>query len=242
MAKGIAFRNRGHEVSRLEAFSDVIFGFAVSLLVVSLEAPKSYEQLMEMMHGLLPFAFCFFLFIDMWLEHHHFFRRYALHDNLTIFINTVLLFVILFYVYPLKFMFTLMAEGLTGGRTSIPAGSGVVLFTIYGIGFTSVFWLLAALYWRAWQQRDELALNEVERVDTLERIFDNLCTGVFGLISIAIARTTGSGWAGLIYFFLAVPKTLVPTIMGRKRRKAEARMADATAAPALATEAAAQES
>ena len=30
------FRNRGHEVTRVEAFSDVVFGFALTLIVVSL--------------------------------------------------------------------------------------------------------------------------------------------------------------------------------------------------------------
>ena len=50
-------------------------GFAVSLLVVSLEVPKSYGELMEMMRGFLPFAICFFIFIDIWWEHHDFFRR-----------------------------------------------------------------------------------------------------------------------------------------------------------------------
>ena len=36
MPNAIPFRNRSHEVSRIEAFSDVVFGFAISLLVVSL--------------------------------------------------------------------------------------------------------------------------------------------------------------------------------------------------------------
>jgi hypothetical protein len=107
MAHRIEFRKRSHEVSRLEAFSDVIFGFAMSLLVVSLEAPKSHQQLFEMVHGFVPFAICFFLFIDFWHEHYTFFKRYALEDNITIVLNAILLFVILFYVYPLKFMFTL---------------------------------------------------------------------------------------------------------------------------------------
>jgi uncharacterized membrane protein len=64
MAERIPFRNRAHEVTRIEAFSDVIFGFAVSLLAVSLEAPKSFAELMEMMHRFIPFAIAFFLLID----------------------------------------------------------------------------------------------------------------------------------------------------------------------------------
>ena len=73
----IEFRHRSHEVSRLEAFSDVVFGFAMSLLVVSLEAPKSYRELIETLRGVLPFAFCFFIFIMIWWEHHRLYKRYA---------------------------------------------------------------------------------------------------------------------------------------------------------------------
>lgn len=32
---------RGHEIPRLEAFSDAVFGFALALLVVSAEPPAS---------------------------------------------------------------------------------------------------------------------------------------------------------------------------------------------------------
>ena len=224
MPHAIPFRNRAHEVTRVEAFSDVVFGFAISLLVVSLEAPKTYAQMMEMLRGFLPFTICFWIFIDIWFEHHHFYKRYALQDQTTMVLNTFLLFVILFYAYPLKFMFTLDTQRMLGQRVDIPPGGGAFLFTIYGIGVTSVFWLLAAMYGNAWRHRTELQLNAVEEIDTLERVYDDFFMGLFGVISIILAHTRWLTWAGLVYFLIAIPKTIVPWTMGIKRRKCEQAM------------------
>jgi uncharacterized membrane protein len=228
MPRLIAFRHRAHEVSRIEAFSDVVFGFAMSLLVVSLEAPKSYRELLETLHGVIPFAFCFFIFIMIWWEHHRLFKRYALHDATMISINTVLLFVLLVYVYPLKFM----AQVATGSlRAEMPQNGYIFLFTIYGVGFALVFWLLAAMYAHAYRRRDKLALNEVERIDTLERIYDNFFMGLFGILSLLLARSPFPQFAGLVYFLIAVPKTIIPTVFGRKRSAAEKRMLAAASSP-----------
>ena len=61
MLRTAPFRYRAHEVSRIEAFSDVVFGFAISLLVVSLEAPKNYHEMVETLRGFIPFAITFFV-------------------------------------------------------------------------------------------------------------------------------------------------------------------------------------
>jgi uncharacterized membrane protein len=227
VAQKIPFRHRAHEVSRVEAFSDVIFGFSISLLVVSLEAPKTFAEMMEMLRGFLPFAICFWLFIDIWFEHHDFFKRYALQDRPTLILNTFLLFVILFYVYPLKFVFTMFAQGLFGERPELPRGGPEFLFTIYGLGVMAVFWIIAAMYAHALHLYEELELNAVEILDTKESFYDNVFMGLFGLLSLIIAHTPLRGFAGGVYFLIAIPKTFVPWHFGIRRRKLEESLAAA---------------
>src|SRR5207253_10483940 len=106
------FRLRGQEVTRLESFSDAVFGFALTLLVVSLDVPKSFSDLVATMRGFPAFAICFLLLALIWNSHYKFCRRYGLDDGMARFLTCVLLFVVLFYVYPLKFLFNL---GITGG-------------------------------------------------------------------------------------------------------------------------------
>jgi uncharacterized membrane protein len=40
-------------------FSDAVFAFALTLLVVSLQLPKSFADLIGTMHGFPAFALCF---------------------------------------------------------------------------------------------------------------------------------------------------------------------------------------
>ena len=108
------FRWRSHEPSRIEGLSDAVFGFAVTLLVVSLEVPKTFAELKEVMRGFGAFAICFALLIVVWYNQYKFFRRYALQDNYTLVLNSALLFVVLFYVYPLKFVFKMVIDQLLG--------------------------------------------------------------------------------------------------------------------------------
>ncbi len=176
------------------------------------------------MRGFLPFAVCFFLFIDIWWEHHDFFRRYALQDRAVNILNTLLLFVVLFYVYPLKFMFNVALR-----MTQIAPGNAQVLFTLYGTGFTAIFWLIAALYGHAWRRREALQLNEVECIDTMQSFLDNLFMGTFGIFSMILANSGLVPFAGVVYFLICIPKTIVPWVMGTKRRKSEERMRPALA-------------
>jgi hypothetical protein len=52
------FRWRGHEITRFEGFSDAVFGFAATLLIVSFEVPKTFGELLVAMRGFGAFAIC----------------------------------------------------------------------------------------------------------------------------------------------------------------------------------------
>ncbi len=63
------FRTRGDQVLRAEALSDVVFGFALTLLVVSLRVPRTFDQLLDAMRSLPSFAVTFLLLITVWRAH-----------------------------------------------------------------------------------------------------------------------------------------------------------------------------
>src|SRR4026208_1612415 len=155
------------EVSRIEGFSDAVFAFAVTLLVVSLEVPHTFDELWLAMHQFLAFAICFALLFQVWWRHFNFFRRYGLEDAPTIVLTGVLLFVVLFYVYPLKFVFTLVVNQLIGagpgtdehGAPVLLASRAPRLMQIYSGGVVAVFSIFALMYANALRQREQLELD-----------------------------------------------------------------------------------
>ena len=148
---------RGREVSRIEGFSDAVFGFALTLLVASIEVPPDFEALKQTLRGFLPFALTFALISWIWYLHYSFFRQFGLEDRLTIVLNSVLLFVVLFFVYPLK----------VDGQQSRAADHGIgesgfgnlteydnrFLMVCYSSGVIAVFLVFFLLNWNAYRQR-----------------------------------------------------------------------------------------
>src|SRR5947209_4171691 len=130
------FRLRGVAMSRIDGFSDVVFGFALTLIVVSLEVPKNFAELHGMLRGFLPFGVTFLMLMLVWHTHYKFFRRYGMHDLGTIWLNGTLLFFVLFYVYPMKFMFAALFTNGVGIETVSQLREMTVL---YGAGFTAIY-------------------------------------------------------------------------------------------------------
>jgi len=191
---GADARPRGHEISRLEGFSDAVFGFAATLLVVSLEVPKTFPELFENLSGFAAFGLSFFALVLIWAGHNAFFRRYGLSDPWTVCLNSLLLFVVLFYVYPLKFMTSGLVQNMFGiGRSSSTAvvletlDELSLLFVIYSGGFVAVFSCMALLHANAYRQRDRLGLTAAERIASQGAIGYYLIFALVGAVSVLLA-------------------------------------------------------
>jgi uncharacterized membrane protein len=217
------FEWRGGDITRLEGFSDAVFAFALTLLVVSLEVPKTYHELMEAMRGFAAFGVCFAILAQVWYGHYRFFRRYGLQNPWTVFLNCVLLFFVLFYVYPLKFLFS----AIFSGDRQMDPHEARVLFVIYGAGFAAISLIFALLYAHAWKQRELLALNGIERLRTRFTFVDHVAMIVVGLTSAALAWSLPEKWIGLagwFYFLIGVYYTVSGTIYGNREKVLKEKM------------------
>ena len=233
------FRWRSHEISRIEGLSDAVFAFAVTLLVVSLEVPRTFGELMEAMRGFGAFAICFTLLVVVWFTQYKFFRRYGLEDTLTVILNLVLLFVVLFYVYPLKFVFTFLVNVFTGHGIGVRLANGTegamietdgqvaTLMAIFSIGYLAVFGLFVLLYLHAYRKREQLELNELEVFDTRKDIQESALMVIIAVISLGFALSGARRMAslsGMTYMLCPIVMTLNGMLMNKRRKKIEERL------------------
>ena len=136
-----------HNITRIEAFSDAVFAFAATLLVVSVGYEESTSVLKIDWMLFLSFAVSFFVLVSLWWLHYNFFRRTDYVDNWIITFNTVLLFVVLYYIFPLK---SLINSWVGSRRLTMDEFSS--LFQLYSLGFFLIFLCLSLMYYRAYKK------------------------------------------------------------------------------------------
>jgi uncharacterized membrane protein len=222
---------RGREVSRLEGFTDAVFGFALTLLVVSLEVPENFTDLQRILTGFPAFAVTFTVICWIWYEHYLLFRRYDLEDGMTVVLNCVLLFIVVFYAYPMKFMFTRLISGtILGVGPGIDQGmsltSGRILMISYSAGFVALFGTFMLLHWNALRQRQPLKLDALGVYDARASMRRHFISVAIGLVSVGIAAFAPVGnlpFAGLIFFLMGPAHATFGYLNARARGRLEAK-------------------
>jgi uncharacterized membrane protein len=228
------FRFRGEEPGRLENFSDAVFALAITLLLISTNAPTNLDQIKKFAWELIPFCVCIVLIVLIWHEHFVFFYRYGLRNTKVIVLNTMFLIIVLFYVYPLRFLWKyLLLNPLAHAfnqqtilkevsEMAKPGDTGSLMI-IYGVGAASIFLILMLMYRYALKNSDLLQLNKIEAFDTRASMTTNLLMATVPILSVILAWIfQNSPWAGMISgfaYFLYMPLMFVYSARRAKRRK-----------------------
>lgn len=229
------FRLRGKEPGRLENFSDAIFALAITLLLISTSPPTNFEQVKRFAYELIPFLACITLIMLIWYEHFQFYLRYGLRNSRMLVLNTLFLAIVLFYVYPLKFLtkiIILFPIGYLLGdqillndlKNMIRAQDMGQLMIIYGFGATCVFLVLRQMYSYALSKADELGLSELEKFDTRISMRTNFLMALVPMVSVVLSIIFVNSWlagplAGFVYF-LYTPIMFAHGRKADKKRKA----------------------
>lgn len=189
-------------IHRLEAFSDVVIGFSLAQLALSLTIPKNGAAgLLENPAPLVAFVITFALVCGMWWAHHRLFVHYFVPIPPMVILNFVTLAGVSFAVYSVQLM---LHEGppRVPGHSAI-AGHGSIDFAFYLWSLAVVYGLLAVQFFYGWNARRNLVPLKVS--------FDGLRAALMlagvAIASAAIAMLTvryGLRTSAIQYFGLVI--------------------------------------
>lgn len=210
-------KTRSTEVYRVEALSDAVFAFSVSLLIVSLEVPNTFEELKAVMANFLPFFATVALIFFFWYLQNEYFRNYGLNDGIVIFLNLALLAPILFYAFPLKFLFTILFSWITGFnffQGDIKKDEPILtpeqfpeLIFLFSIGYIAIWLIFFFLYHHAYTKKKTLELNPQETLYLFHQRLDALVQVLIGIFSMLFALLKYPVLSGCC--FLMIPLWLI---------------------------------
>jgi uncharacterized membrane protein len=134
--------------SRVEAFSDGVFAIAITLLVLTIAQPRTYQNLAHELGSQWPslaaYIVSFAIIGIMWINHHSIFMHLEHVDRGVLYLNLLLLMTIAFLPYPTGVLGQALAKG-QGTRTAAVVYGVVMAVNAYA---WTALWLYASKHRR----------------------------------------------------------------------------------------------
>lgn len=159
---------RGENASRLDNLTDAVFGIAITLLIFNLTNPNSFSDLVTFTKTLPAFLISISFIIMIWNEHLEFSEIYTLNDTKLTLLNTIFIALVIFYVYPLRFLTLFLTNSFfnTDIDVTIQGYQVPYLMIYYGFIAFALYFVLYLFYCRANTLKKELKLNAFEEFYT----------------------------------------------------------------------------
>lgn len=159
---------RGVNASRLDNLTVGVFGIAITLLIFNLSNPNSFEDLLTFTKTLPAFLISISFIILIWNEHLVFSEIYTLNDKRLIVLNTVFIALVIFYVYPLRFLTLFLTNFFFNTEIAVNIRGNQVpyLMIYYGFIAFALYFVLFLFYYRALILRTELSIDIYEEFYT----------------------------------------------------------------------------
>ena len=171
------FKNRHHDPrinyrgvngSRLENLTDAVFGIAITLLIFNLSNPNSFSDLLTFTKTLPAFLISISFILMIWNEHLDFSEIFTLNDTRLTILNTLFIALVIFYVYPLRFLTLFLTNFFfnTAIDVNIEGDQVPYLMIYYGFIAFALYFVIFLFYFSSYGVKSEMQLNEFERFYT----------------------------------------------------------------------------
>lgn len=200
---------RGETASRLDNLTDAVFGIAITLLIFNLTNPNSFQDLLTFTKTLPAFLISIAFILLIWNEHLGFSEIYTLNDTRLTILNTIFIALVIFYVYPLRFLTLFLTNFFfnTEIAVSIQGDQVPYLMIYYGFVAFALYFVLYLFYNRAFRLKKELNLNDFEEFYTKSqknRLLIMFVVPLFSILLTIVVNEFSFIWAsvagGVIYF------------------------------------------
>jgi len=201
-ARQPVFESTEKETGRVEAFSDGVFGIAMTLLVLDIKVPPPgngtlAEALLKQWPAYFSYVTSFLTVLIMWMNHHKLFRHIHRINHPFLVLNGLLLMGVTLVPFPTALLAAYI--GHTGDRTAAAVYSG--WFIVIAIFFNLV-WRYASSRGRLLARNyDPAAVDAIARQYRFGPLF---YVAAFALAFVNVAASVGLCFALAVYF--AVPE------------------------------------
>ncbi|MDP2160888.1 MAG: TMEM175 family protein [Flavobacterium sp.] len=206
-------RYRGENASRLDNLTDAVFGIAITLLIFNLANPNSFADLLTFTKTLPAFLISISFIVLIWNEHLTFSEIYTLNDTRLTILNTLFIALVIFYVYPLRFLTLFLTNFFfdTDIEVNIEGHQVPYLMIYYGFVAFALYFVLYLFYQRVAKMKTELQFNTFEEFHTKSqksRLLIMFSVPLLSIILTLVVNEFSFIWAsvvGGVTYFLYTP-------------------------------------